>query len=95
MRSPPSHQDDLPIDSSDEDRDFNETVFQDENMPPRRTAGAYTGGRGPNVLFSYGRSNAGDRIGTTSVSSIRGGPQFMNPGASSSYERFLNLEDHK
>lgn len=95
LRSPPPHPDDLPIDSSDEEMDLNETVFQNENIPPRRTAGAYTGGRGPNVLFSYGRSNGGDRFGSTSVSIIRGGPQFMNPGASNSYERFLNLEDHK
>jgi len=71
----------------------NETVFPNENIPLRRTI---TGAnRGSNLMFSFGTSNAGDRTGTTSVSIIRGGPQFMNQGGSASYERFLNLEDHK
>jgi len=93
LQSPPRHQDDLPIDSSDEDMEDNETVFPNENIPLRRTI---TGAnRGSNLMFSFGTSNAGDRTGTTSVSIIRGGPQFMNQGGSASYERFLNLEDHK
>ena len=89
MQSPSRHPDDLPIDSSDEEMD----IFPNENIPHlHHTARA---NRGPNLMFSYGRSNFGDRPGTTSVSIIRGGPQFMNPGTSDSYERFLNLEDHK
>ena len=64
--------------------------------PPAFTRPTATGrSGGSNLMFSMSSSTGGGRSATASISIVRGGPGSGFPLQGDSYERLLNLQDHK